>query len=227
MLRRGSGVPLALGTWQAPRFYVYEAGEVPGVPKDLLYIKESAWGPAAAQVGPAPVFLGKHLELQATQTNKTPLRGRKTIELGAGADAHACEENGPTLALLQHNVATFNSEFTKCHPIRSGEFPASETLRGFFDLIFVTDLLNSPSARVKTLKCLLHLLGARTECIIVHAWRSPEAEKTFFEALGKCLIVSRLDGQRDIQKRCMQAISRSISDSARDIHEATDEVPNP
>lgn len=46
--------------------------------------------------------------------------------------------------------------------IRSGEFPTSETLRGFFDLIFVTDLLNSPSARVKTLKCLLHLLGART-----------------------------------------------------------------
>ena len=98
MLRRGSGVPLALGTWQAPRFYVYEAGEVPGVPKDLLYIKESAWGPAAVQVGPAPVFLGKHLELQATQTNKTPLRGRKTIELGAGECHFVTEQLGLTRA---------------------------------------------------------------------------------------------------------------------------------
>ncbi|CDJ31659.1 uncharacterized protein EMH_0040130 [Eimeria mitis] len=175
MLRRGSGVPLNLGSWQAPRFYVYEAGEVPGVPKDLLYIKESAWGPAAAQVGPAPVFLGKHLELQATQANKTPLRGRKTIELGAGcglvsmvasllgAEAQACEEHGPTLALLQHNLATFNSEFTKCHPISACEFPKSAKFRGAFDLLFVTDLLNSPSARIKTLKCLLLLLGAQTD----------------------------------------------------------------
>ncbi|CDI86555.1 hypothetical protein, conserved [Eimeria praecox] len=171
----GSGVPLSLGSWQAPRFYVYEAGEVPGVPKDLLYIKESAWGPAAAQVGPAPVFLGKHLELQATPTNQTPLRGRKTIEIGAGcglvsmvaallgAEAHACEESGPTFALLQHNVATFNSEFTKCHAIRACKLPAPETLRGVFDLLFVTDLLNSSSARIKTLNCLLLLLGPQTD----------------------------------------------------------------
>lgn len=235
MLRRGSGVPLDLGSWQAPRFYIYEAGEVTGVPKDLLCIKECAWGPAAAQVGPAPVFLGKHLELQATRANRTPLRGRKTIELGAGcglvsmvaallgADAHACEDSGPTLALLQHNVATFNSEFTRCSPIRACEFPTCDNLRNHFDILFVTDLLNSPSARIKTLQCLLHLLGPKTECIVVHTWRSAEVEKIFFEALGRCLLVSRLDGQRDIQKRCIQAISRSIADSARDIHEATDE----
>lgn len=94
MLRRGSGVPLDLGSWQAPRFYIYEAGEVTGVPKDLLCIKECAWGPAAAQVGPAPVFLGKHLELQATQANRTPLRGRKTIELGAGEFRYVAEQYG-------------------------------------------------------------------------------------------------------------------------------------
>lgn len=84
MLRRGSGGLLSLGSWQAPRFYVYEAGELTGAPKALLYIKESAWGPSATQVGPAPVFLGKYLELQATQANQFPLRGRKTIELGSG-----------------------------------------------------------------------------------------------------------------------------------------------
>lgn len=83
-MRRGSGVPLALGSWQAPKFYVYQAGEVAGAPKELLYIKESAWGPAAVQVGPAPVFLGKYLELQANPSNTAPLKGRKTIELGAG-----------------------------------------------------------------------------------------------------------------------------------------------
>lgn len=84
MLRGGSGVSLELGSWKAPRFYIYQSGEVPGGPKELLYIKESAWGPAAAQVGAPPVFLGKYLELQATTSNPTPLKGKKTIELGAG-----------------------------------------------------------------------------------------------------------------------------------------------
>ncbi|CDJ46210.1 hypothetical protein, conserved [Eimeria brunetti] len=120
-------------------------------------------------------------------------------------------------------TASWGAGVSQCHNIRACEFPTSDKFRGVFDLLFVTDLLNSPRARIKTLECLLHLLDARTDCIIVHAWRSPEAERDFFEALGKCLLVSRLDGQRDIQKRCMQAISRSIADSARDIHEATDE----
>lgn len=33
-----------------------------------------------------------------------------------GAEAYACEE-GAALAVLQHNVDTFNSEFSKCHPV--------------------------------------------------------------------------------------------------------------
>lgn len=68
------------------------------------------------------------------------------------------------------------------------------------------------------------------ECIIAHAWRSHEAEETFFAALGRCLVVDRVDGQRNIQGRCSQSLSRSIADSTRDIREATEEVstlPNP
>ncbi|KAL8434310.1 hypothetical protein ACSSS7_003254 [Eimeria intestinalis] len=184
----GPSVRLALGSWQAPRFYVYQAGEVPGARKELLYIKESAWGPAAAQVGPAPVFLAKYLELQASPSNTTPLKERKTIELGAGcglvsmvaalmgAEASACEDDA-ALPLLQHNAATFNSEFNKCKP----------------------------------------------ECVIAHTWRSQEPEEAFFKALGRSLMVRRVDEQRSIQRKCSQPLNRSIADSARDIWEATDE----
>lgn len=83
-MRRGPQFSLALGSWQAPRFYVYQAGEMPGIRKELLYIKEPVWGPAAVQVGPAPVFFAKFLELQANSTNTAPLSGRRSIEVGAG-----------------------------------------------------------------------------------------------------------------------------------------------
>lgn len=46
--------------------------------------------------------------------------------------------------------------------IRACEFPTCDNLRNHFDILFVTDLLNSPSARIKTLQCLLHLLGPKT-----------------------------------------------------------------
>ncbi|KAL8452383.1 hypothetical protein Emed_001388 [Eimeria media] len=248
--KSGSSVRLSLGSWQAPRFYVYQAGEVPGTRRELLYVKESTWGPAAAQVGPAPVFLSKYLELQASPANATPLKGRKTIELGAGcglvsmvaalmgAEASACEDDA-ALPLLQHNVATFNSEFSKCKPVRTCSFPISEKLRGQFDLVLVTDHVHSLSARIQTLETLLALLDKDTvieqqqldsegqmltgECVIAHTWRNQEPEEAFFKALGKSLVVRRVEEQRSIQRKCSQPLNRSIADSARDIWEATDE----
>ncbi|KAL8430777.1 hypothetical protein Efla_004013 [Eimeria flavescens] len=139
-----------------------------------------------------------------------------------GAEASACEE-GAALMLLQHNAATFNSEFSKCQPIRACSFPFSENDRGKFDLVLVTDHLHSRSARTQTLETLLSLLDSKTECTFAHTWRSQATEEAFFKALGQCLVVKRVEGHTGIQRRCSQPLNRSIADSSRDIWEATDE----
>lgn len=89
LLARGASSAMGVGSWLQPRFYTYAldrvgSGESERGGSALLYVKQASWGASACQVAASSVFLAKHLELQASQGNPHPLRGKRVLELGDG-----------------------------------------------------------------------------------------------------------------------------------------------